>query len=306
MFFSCNKREKTGANPQFYFPTDSIPTAYQDTLLIKHINTIGYRLDTITAGDTAFFWIEVDGVFNRITNLNMTLSDNVAGELLYPDKEALDSVFLNSSDYENGTLYLDGSKSRVRFPFQYFAKKPSRNISLTMTAVSDAEEEYNTGVFVLKAPIRRPKSPQISFPKDTLFTAQNDTLRISRVSAGNYILDKANLGDTIIFEIDMNGVRHNLKELYLSVSNKELAEIILPDKEHLDALFLSSSDYGNGVFYMDGSFSKLKLPFKYYVKGESEELALTFKAVSTVDEEYNTSTLTIRTPVKPAAVAEEQ
>ena len=79
-------------SPKFYFPSDSVYTAYRDTLLLSGDLQDGFQLDSITAGDTATLHLEVDGVFHPLAAIGIRLSEPDVAELLYPAGAQADSA----------------------------------------------------------------------------------------------------------------------------------------------------------------------------------------------------------------------
>ena len=300
VFFSCNSRsgiEQT--SPKFNFPTDTVFTSQNDTLRIRGSfrQNDNFRVDSIAAGDTAHFRIDIDGVFNRLTEIHIEL-ENANAELLF-DQAYLDSMFLSSSDFQAGIFRVAGERTRIPFIFSYAAIQTSRNANLKLTAYSDADEYNNENRFTLRAPIKRTPAPRFSFPYNQFITDNNDTLQIRTVS-GVRRLDAITVGDAVEIQITVSGVRNNLISFKLTPTNCTDAEIKLPDKSILDQLFSSISERENGVFEfeMDGSFSEFTFSFKLYAKEASEDFGIIFEAHSDALFDYGISRFELRTPIQ--------
>jgi len=297
LLFSCAKeKEALGTvSPKFHFSSDTIFTSYPDTLLLKGNFRNGFRTDSIIAGDTAFFSMEIDGVFNKLLKINITLSNDTTAELLFVDKQYLNSIFLDSSDYEGGVFYPASDKVRLPFMFQFHAKKPSKDLHITLTATSDTDNGNSTSSFKFNAPIGVPPKAKFSFPNDTVFTEKMDTLCV--FSSQNF-MDSVTVGDVVNFKIQIDGGRYDLKDFKIGVSNRDSAEIILPDKSVLDELFSDSSDYEAGIFYLEDVTKTFYFPFQYQAKLGSGEAFITFETVSNAIEGHNKSKYRLRIPVK--------
>lgn len=297
IFFACNSRsgiEQT--SPKFNFPP-GVVTSYNDTLRIRGSFTAGFQMDSIAAGDTAHFHIYIDGVFNRLTEIHIEL-ENANAELLFLDQAYLDSMFLNSSDFQAGIFRVAGERTRIPFLFSYAAIQTSRNANLILTAYSDADEDYDESSFTLRVPIKRTPAPRFSLPENNRFiTDNNDTLQVSIVSA-IHRLGAITVGDAVELQITVSGIRNNLTLFKLTSTNRTDAEIILPDASELDQLFLNTSDCENGIFRMDGSFSELTFSFKLYAKEANEDFGIIFEAHSDALFDYGISRFELRTPIQ--------
>ena len=303
VFFACSSRvEIEQTSPKFNFPTSTVFTSQNDTLRIRGSFRDGFHMDSIAAGDTAHFRIDIDGVFNRLTEIRIELK-NANAELLF-DQAYLDSMFLSSSDFQAGVFRVAGERTRIPFLFSYAAIQTSRNASLKLTAHSDADEDNNENSFTLRVPIKRTPAPQFQLP-NTFITDNNDTLQVIRVVSATHRLDAITIGDAVELQVTISGVRNNLTLFKLTPRNptdtlKLPAEIILPDKSVLDQLFLSVSECENGSFEfeMDGSFSELTFSFKLYAKEASEDFGIIFEVHSDALFDYGISRFELRTPIQ--------
>lgn len=162
-FSSCDIIGESDSTPQILiFPrllvykTDTLNKV--DTLDIYLTSTDGeLLLDTITVGDTVLMPITFNGVTNRITAFYLVQSTDNLTSIVLPSKSTMDSLFLPSSNYDEGKFVANGTYTYLYFPFRYIAKKPSKDAKLTITATSDAVFKdfsgTNTKSFVLKTPI---------------------------------------------------------------------------------------------------------------------------------------------------------
>lgn len=303
-FISCSQSEKIDrTTPKFNFPNDAVFTAYKDTLRLKGTFRNGFQIDSIAAGDTAYFRIDIDGVFHDLTEIDIALSlgDSIA-ELLFLDKAYMDSLFLSSSNYEEGKFYLAEGKKRIPFYFQYAAKKADKNIQVDITAYSNADADNNTNHFQLKVPVKQTPPPKLYISSDTIYTANDDTLKIRTVSSA-LRLDPITIGDMAYFYILLDGDHNNLKRFTLTPTNRTDAEIVLPDEDELDRYFLATSDYAAGKFDMDSS--RLLQPFSFGLRALSgnDDFKLTFEIESDALHAYGISKFELYTPIK---VVEEE
>lgn len=297
LLWACKPSAKVEETaPKFYFPTDTVLTAYRDTLRLSGDIKNGFKLDSIAAGDTATFHLEIDGVFHPLTEVWLSLSDPEAAELLYTDTVYMNSMFLPSSDYAGGKFILSQKQTRIPFTFQYHAKKADKRVGVTITAFSEASEANKSGQIQLQTPACQTPAPEFYFPTDTLYTEQNDTLLIRYSST--YRLDALQTGDAVGLAIIVHGVHNRLKQLKITPDNTTDATIVYPDASELDKIFLPSSDYANGVFEMDSSFYTLQLPFRIQALQANEDFGITFEATSDAPHGYGKSRFELKTPIK--------
>jgi hypothetical protein len=101
-------------------------------------------MDTISVGDTVQFFAHMTGFYNNLTAFYLKKDkDSSAVQILLPPKASLDSVFTANSNYEKGDFLMDGKYSELRFPFQYVAVKPTNDVKLSISVVSDAKFSNN-------------------------------------------------------------------------------------------------------------------------------------------------------------------
>ena len=117
-----------------------------------------------------------------------------------------------------------------------------------------------------------------------------------------YRMDTITVGDTVSFYLQMSGIENNLTTFYLKQSADSVSRVILPVKSSMDSIFLSTSDYKTGKFFMNGTSTYLFFPFKYVAMKASNEAKLIFTLVSDAkfDDSIvgsNTVTLTLKTPI---------
>lgn len=289
------KLEET--TPKFNFLTDTVVTAYGDTLMLKWNKKEGVKMDSIAAGDTARLLVYVDGVFHGLTEISLSLSDKEAAELLLTDHPAgTDNTLADEPDSDEKRIPLDGEKTRIPFVFRYHALKASKDASVVITATSQASADNNTAQITLNLPVKKTPAPELYFPSDTVYTDRNDTLKVQYVSSV-YRMDALATGDAARLAIVVNGVRNQLKQLRITPANKSDAVLVWPDKSELDKVFLSTSDYDNGIFDMDGTSSVLVFPFKLQAVNENAQFGMTIEAVSDAPHGYGVSSFELKTPI---------
>lgn len=132
-----------------------------------------------------------------------------------------------------------------------------------------------------------------------------DTLDIYNTTvAGELLLDTISVGDTVEIPITLDGITNNITALYLVQSADSLTSVILPAKSSLDALFSASSNYAQGKFISNLSFTSLYFPFRYIARKPSNVAKLSFSVVSdAVFKDLsgsNTNSFVLRTPIKAA------
>ncbi len=112
------------------------------------------------------------------------------------------------------------------------------------------------------------------------------------------VMDTIYVGDTITFLTVVYNQFNNLLEYRITSSREKSVEFIWSDKNSMDSVFTAASDYDKGLFVMDGTFPTLYFPFKYIAKEAENDLKLTFHIVNDASRDYNTTTITIVTPIK--------
>ena len=150
---SCDFTPETNYQPDIFFLQKPISNN-DDTLSIYNTfeaNTLS--LDTLHVGDTVSFFMYLEGYTNNLTEFYLKLSADSAAGILLPNKASLDSIFLSTSNYNQGKFLFDLSSTELYFPFKYIAKKASLDAKLTFTVISDANFEYNQNYIILETPI---------------------------------------------------------------------------------------------------------------------------------------------------------
>lgn len=153
-------------------------------------------------------------------------------------------------------------------------------------------------------------TPEISvYPKlivnkaDTL--KRLDTLSIYLTNKlGEYLLDTINVGDTVVIPVVVDGIANKLTAFNLIQSADSLTTILFPVKSSLDQLFLSTSNYAEGKFIPNGTFTSLYFPFKYVAKKPSNDAKLTITVASdAVFKDFsgtNSKSFVLKTPIAKA------
>ncbi|MDO9153938.1 MAG: hypothetical protein Q7U47_09580 [Paludibacter sp.] len=144
-------------------------------------------------------------------------------------------------------------------------------------------------------------TPQIVLLKNP-FLQNGDSLNLYFTDEGGvFRLDTISVGDTVTFLPYMTGFENNLTAFYLKQTSDSIAKIILPDKTAMDSIFLPTSDYKNGNFYMKGTSTALLFPFKYVAKSPSNDAKIQLAVVSDANFKNlygsNNTTITIKTPI---------
>lgn len=151
-------------------------------------------------------------------------------------------------------------------------------------------------------------TPQILFAIKPRIINTNDSLSYYVTdNAGVYRLDTISVGDTVGFPILLNGFSNHLISYYLTQSDTTVAQIILPGKNSLDSIFLtSSSNYLSGKFIFRSNIYNLYFPFKYVALKPSNDVTLSFSLTSDANFEANMGSGTnlvsfvLKTPIKVA------
>lgn len=156
-FSSCELTGESNYTPDIYFIHNPV-RGTTDTLNRYYTDKSGvFLMDTISVGDTVLFMLYLEAYANNLTAFYLQQSQDSVSEILLPDRESMDSIFLSTSDYGKGTFLLDGTHSALVFPFRYVALKPSNSAKINIAIVSDAHFDSgfgsNTNVMELKTPI---------------------------------------------------------------------------------------------------------------------------------------------------------
>jgi hypothetical protein len=118
---------------------------------------------------------------------------------------------------------------------------------------------------------------------------------------GTLKLDTISVGDTVQFKVAFQSFENNIKSIYINPSDTSVAEIILPEKESMDSIFSTLSDYKAGKFLVSNNIQTLYFPFQYKAKkvGLNEKITILVEsdAVFKVFKGTNTNSLIIKTPI---------
>jgi len=138
----CDLNTVSNYKPEILFVQNPI-VSHGDTLNILYTDQAGvYKLDTIEVGDTVNFRIFINAYSNKINSFNITQSADSVTKVILPSRSSLDSVFLSSSNYEQGKFYFKIPANTLYFPFRYIALKPSKQAFLTLSVISNATTEF--------------------------------------------------------------------------------------------------------------------------------------------------------------------
>ena len=155
-FTACNLKSESNYQPDIEFVKNPLLND-SDTLHVYYTDQ-GYRLDTIRVGDTVSFQLYITGFANNLKEFYLTTSSDSVSEVILPSKTSLDSIFLPTSNYNQGKFLFAGTATALFFPFKFVAKKVSADAKITFSVMSDATIDYNQFSFVLKTPIIKAKT----------------------------------------------------------------------------------------------------------------------------------------------------
>lgn len=118
-----------------------------------------YLMDTIQVGDTVSFALLVNAFTNNVTALYLTQSADSVTRIITANKQSMDSVFLETSDYKTGKYFCKSGIPAFVFPFKYIARVASKTAEIGFTVTSDAKFETGFGgsnsiSFKIKTPIK--------------------------------------------------------------------------------------------------------------------------------------------------------
>lgn len=125
----------------------------------------------------------------------------------------------------------------------------------------------------------------------------SDSLDIRLTDDNNYLMDTIHVGDTVNFLVLSKGFVNNLKEFNLIQSSDSVSRIILPPKESMDSIFLSTSDYNKGKFLFNLPVNLFFFSFSYVAVKASKEAKLIFSISSDASFEYNQNSFLLKTPI---------
>ncbi|MDD4992902.1 MAG: hypothetical protein PHR83_11760 [Paludibacter sp.] len=132
--------------------------------------------------------------------------------------------------------------------------------------------------------------------KDSLYMHYTD-------KGGVYRLDTVYVGDTVTFRMAFTGVANNLVSVGIvnSVPDSVAKVVLLATKTDMDAVFLPTSDYAKGLFYIKGESITLIFPFQYVAKKATSDATLTFSVQSDANFKNtfgaNTNTISLKIPI---------
>ncbi len=120
-----------------------------DTLRISQ-DTDGYRLDTISVGDTVRFAAGFNAVLNNLLTARVSWEEEYI-DLHITNLNQIRDVMLATSDSAAGVIHLPEGYPAISFPVEYVALKPGTP-TITLTAESDSK--YSPAEIKFKAPIK--------------------------------------------------------------------------------------------------------------------------------------------------------
>ncbi len=139
------------STPQYapYIATSIITSNTNDTLYTRQ-EADGYRLDTVSVGDTVRFAVTFDAYFNSLRTARITW-DSAYVDLTVGKLDSVNNVLLPTSDPDAGVFHLQEGYRGIVMPIQFVAIKAGSPI-LTFTAESDSK--YSPTEVKLKTPIK--------------------------------------------------------------------------------------------------------------------------------------------------------
>jgi len=132
--------------------------------------------------------------------------------------------------------------------------------------------------------------------KDSLYMHYTD-------KGGVYRLDTVYVGDTVTFTMGFTGIANNLVLVGIvnSVPDSVAQVRLIGSTSELETVFLPTSDYAKGLFYIKGQSVSLIFPFKYIAKKASNAAMLTFSVQSDANFKNsfgaNTAALSLIIPI---------
>ena len=148
------------------------------------------------------------------------------------------------------------------------------------------ESNYTPDIFFLQNPVRN----------------HTDTLnRYFTDQSGVFLMDTIAVGDTVLFLLYLEGYANNLTAFYLQQSADSVSKILLPDQTSMDTLFLPTTDYGKGNFFMKGTDTALFFPFRYVALKPALNAKISVAIVS--DAKFtggfgsNSNSMELKTPI---------
>lgn len=151
----CDRKEIENS-PFVSLPFGTIFKTTDEVLKIHEYNI----LDSIAVGDTIVFQASISGVYNNLKELHITSSNYDAVEFIWPRESLLDSLFLPTSNYDEGRFMMDGTHNILYFIFRYVPLKEDKDVKMTFKVISDASPEFNSYNVSLKTPIKAAKKEE--------------------------------------------------------------------------------------------------------------------------------------------------
>jgi hypothetical protein len=156
-FTSCSLEGGSNYTPQIVLVRTPL-LQNGDSLSFYYTDEGGvFRLDTMEVGDTVRFQLYMEGFSNNLLAFYIKDITEGAAKIILPEITSMDSIFLPTSDYNDGKFLMDGKSTSLFFPLRYVALKPSGIAKIQFTVVSDANFKdlwgSNTASITFKTPI---------------------------------------------------------------------------------------------------------------------------------------------------------
>ncbi len=120
-----------------------------DTLLVRpDIN--GYRLDTVSLGDTVRFVVEFNALSNNLLTARIAW-DSLCTKLTIGKLDSITNVLLPSSEPDAGVFNLPTGYQAIVLPVEFVAIKAG---SPTLVFTAESDSKYSPAEVKLKTPIK--------------------------------------------------------------------------------------------------------------------------------------------------------
>ncbi len=147
-FNSCLDGNDSQYTPQV--TTSHFTCNTTDTLQVRQ-DTDGFRLDTVTVGDTVRFAVAFNALGNNLLTARITW-DSIYTDLTIGELDSVNSVLLPTSDPDGGLFNLPKGYQAIVLPMEFIAIKAG-SPHLIFTAESDSK--YSPAEIKLKTPIKQ-------------------------------------------------------------------------------------------------------------------------------------------------------
>ncbi len=144
---SCLDNDDAQYTPQIvssYFVCNSTDT------LRYYQEADGYRLDTITVGDTVRFAVAFNAMGNNLLTARITW-DSIYTDFTIGALDSINSVLLPTSDPDAGVFHLPKGYQAIVLPIEFTALKAG---SPTLILTAESDSKYSPAEVKMKTPIK--------------------------------------------------------------------------------------------------------------------------------------------------------